>query len=113
MGINKYEKFVTDEIKDKIAVLLGKTGVGKSTFINCITEKRECIIGEGYQSCTKKIKHVDTLKDEFNFYFVDTPGLDDTEGDENNIKQLNEIKNKVSPIVSATSIRVAFGCSFR
>ena len=29
-----------DEFKDKVSVLLGITGVGKSSFINAITKKR-------------------------------------------------------------------------
>ena len=59
MGIKSYENLLVDEIKDKIAVLLGKTGVGKSSFINCITNKEECKVGKKYNSCTHELKHVD------------------------------------------------------
>ena len=94
MGINFYEKIVLDELRDKVVVLLGKTGVGKSSFINSITNKSDCKIGKNYESCTKKIQHVDTLKDGCNFYFIDTPGLDAAKGDEKNINQLNESRRK-------------------
>lgn len=81
-----------DEIKDKVAVLLGHTGAGKSSFINCITKKNECKIGNEAESCTSKIQQVDTAFNGFNFYLVDTPGLDDGKGDEKNIQQLDEVK---------------------
>ena len=46
MGNQTYEnKFKMDEIKDKVVILLGKTGDGKSSFINSITKKNECKVG--------------------------------------------------------------------
>ena len=46
MGNQTYEnKFKMDEIKDKVVILLGKTGDGKSFFINSITKKNECKVG--------------------------------------------------------------------
>ena len=96
MGLfeSSLEKFEMDEIRDKIAVLLGKTGVGKSSFINCITGTNKCKIGNTTDSCTKNISQVDIAKNGFNYYFVDTPGLDDGKGDENNIKELDSLKKK-------------------
>lgn len=87
-----------DEIKDKVAILLGNTGVGKSSFINSITNKKLCKIGDDAISCTKKILQVDTNSNGFNYYFVDTPGLDDGEGDEKNIKELDSLKSKYPQI---------------
>ena len=57
MGIHYFEQFFSqmDEIKDKIAVVLGITGVGKSSFINCITKKNICKIGNEANSCTNKL----------------------------------------------------------
>ena len=97
MGSQSYEnKFndKMDEVKDKIAILLGITGVGKSSFINCITKTTRCKVGDDTKSCTQAIMQSDMSKDGYNFYFVDTPGLDDGEGDEKNIKQLDSIKKK-------------------
>ena len=42
----------------------------------------------------KKISQVDISINGFNYYFVDTPGLDDGKGDENNIKELDTLKKK-------------------
>ena len=97
MGLKTYEsKFneQIDEVKDKISILLGITGVGKSSFINCITNTNRCEVGNSTKSCTQKIMQSDMFKDGYNFYFVDTPGLDDGEGDEKNIEQLKSIKKK-------------------
>jgi len=93
MGSQCFEnKFVMDEIKDKVVILLGITGVGKSSFINSITKKKDCKVGDTAKACTEKILQVDVSNDGYNYYFVDTPGLDDAKGDEKNITQLGNIK---------------------
>ena len=95
MGNSCYEKkFVMDDIRDKISILLGITGVGKSSFINSITKKKECKVGDTPKACTQKINQSDISNEGYNFYFVDTPGLDDGEGDEKNIAQLDDLKKK-------------------
>lgn len=95
MGNQNYEnKFILDDIRDKTSVLLGLTGVGKSSFINAITQKNNCKVGDSINACTKKINQSDINYDGYNFYFVDTPGLDDGEGDKENINQLGDLKKK-------------------
>ncbi len=37
---------------------------------------------------------VKLFEDGFNFYFIDTPGLNDADGDSENIQQIKKIKNK-------------------
>ena len=37
---------------------------------------------------------VKLFEDGFNFYFIDTPGLNDADGDLENIQQIKKIKNK-------------------
>lgn len=99
MGNNNFQNnFQLDDIRDKVAVLLGQTGVGKSSFINCITKKNECKVGNDTKSCTRKLQHCFISHNEFNFYFIDTPGLDDGEGDDLNINELDGLKSKLPKI---------------
>ena len=95
MGNQNYEnKFILDDIRDKTSVLLGLTGAGKSSFINAITQKNNCKVAPTIKACTKKINQSDINYDGYNFYFVDTPGLDDGEGDKDNINQLGDLTKK-------------------
>ena len=69
MGCKAYEnKFVMDEIRDKISILLGITGVGKSSFINAITKKKECKVGDTTKACTQEIKQADIGNEGYNFF---------------------------------------------
>ena len=80
--------------KDKFIILLGETGVGKSTFINSITESSKCKVSNGAKSCTKDINIVKLFDSGYNYYFVDTPGLNDSMGDSNHISLLKKISKK-------------------
>ena len=80
--------------KDRVIVLLGETGHGKSTFINKITNSTQCKVSPRANSCTKNIQMVKLFEDGFNFYFIDTPGLNDADGDLENIQNIKKIKNK-------------------
>lgn len=74
-------------------IVLGETGVGKSSFINAITRKNNCKIGNESKACTINFKIESTLHNQDNYFFIDTPGLNDAKGDEKNI---NEIKTSLS-----------------
>ena len=69
------------------AILMGKTGHGKSTLCNLLSNSEEFVISDSTQSCTKEIK----LKTFFNhenqakISIIDTPGLSDSHGDDNKI----------------------------
>lgn len=92
MGIfSSNTNYVLDDDRDKVVVLLGKTGVGKSSFINSITKKKECTIGNTSKSCTKNLKRVNRTFDGYNYYFIDTPGLDDASDEDKNIQKLGDL----------------------
>ena len=93
MGGDPYRNFKMDEQRDRAIALLGKTGAGKSSFINSITKKNECKVGKNAKSCTSKIQIVQKLIDNKNFYFIDTPGLDDGKGDDKNIAELEKLRD--------------------
>lgn len=78
--------------REKIVCLLGETGNGKSTFINQISKKNECIEGDTPEAVTTEPKMVNYDYDGYNYYFIDTPGLNDKKGDDENLKQLNSLR---------------------
>lgn len=86
--------------KRKIILVIGLTGQGKSSFINFMTDKTECIVSDLGTSCTKDYKIVDTIYGNANkeLYFVDTPGLDDADGDKENIEEIKKFSNTIPRI---------------
>ena len=80
--------------KDRVVVLLGETGAGKSTFINSITNTNKCKTSHSSKAYTDQIQIVKYFEDGYNFFFIDTPGLNDANGDDKNVEQIQKIKNK-------------------
>ncbi|KAF7970677.1 hypothetical protein HWV62_23270 [Athelia sp. TMB] len=66
--------------EDRIVVLMGPTGAGKSTFINYATKQGGSTVGHSLSSETSEIRAVRYLHPDDNrpVIFVDTPGFDDT-----------------------------------
>lgn len=93
MGGGPYRNFKMDEQRDRACALLGITGVGKSSFINSITKTKECEVGKKSTSVTSKIKVIQKLFNGKNYYFIDTPGLDDGKGDKSNISELEKLRD--------------------
>jgi len=88
------------EVNDrrKIILVIGITGTGKSSFINFMTNKEECKVSNEAEACTKDYKMVDVYDKGTIYWFVDTPGLDDSQGDQSNIKELMKFRNAVPRI---------------
>ena len=87
-SIVKYRNMQINESLEKVFVLLGETGVGKSSFINGITKTQDCDVGDDASSCTKKIMMTNTIINGTNYYIIDTPGFQDSKIEEEKIIQI-------------------------
>lgn len=76
--------------KHLICLALGKTGVGKSSFINAITGKQDCTVSSEGKACTTIYNIIETERIGQKLVFIDTPGLMDAKGDGNNIKTITD-----------------------
>ena len=105
MGTNNYKSPIINKIKDKIIIVLGLTGVGKSSFIYCITKNNKYCKAIDINHPRK----VNLGKEGYNFYFVDTPGLDGGYGEQNEaiFPQLNELRNLL-PQINAFILCLSF-----
>ena len=100
-------------------LLLGKTGVGKSTLSKILSENQSIKIGDSLNSETKISNSYDCEFDNFKFTLIDTPGYDDSNGNDaknySHIKQyLTSTSHKIKGIVLLFSFQESrFGESHR
>jgi len=86
--------------KENCFILLGKTGTGKTSLLNLIYGENVGTVGYESKSETK-ISSYYCIKEEINsekFYFsiIDTPGLYDSDGVQNDIKMKDNTKDLIS-----------------
>lgn len=84
---------MSSEYKENTYIVLGITGVGKSTLIKVLSDDPTIVIGETYKSCTKKCSYHDCNFGSFKYCLIDTPGFEDTEGEAEDEKNFEFIKN--------------------
>jgi hypothetical protein len=80
-------------IKESYFVIVGLTGVGKSTFVNAISNKKCCRVSVKGKSMTQNHQLIRFSQNHHTFYVVDTPGLGDSQ---NNERVINELKTLLS-----------------
>ena len=88
----------TEESQDISSIIIvGETGTGKSSFINNLCQTPKCKVGLGLDSETEEVLGVKCEGYYKDIFMIDTPGLNDSNGeeqDERNINLMNQfIKN--------------------
>ncbi|KFZ01994.1 hypothetical protein V501_09696 [Pseudogymnoascus sp. VKM F-4519 (FW-2642)] len=68
---------IEDQRKPIVIAVFGKTGTGKTSFINAVTG-RSLKVGHGLTSCTEDVLAVSCRIGSENIILVDTPGFSDT-----------------------------------
>lgn len=86
--------------KDNGFILVGKTGVGKTSLLNVIFEDEVGKVGHSSKSETKKSNYY-CIKEKLNkeiifFCVIDTPGLYDTNGIDDDINQKKDIQKLIA-----------------
>ena len=85
-----------DYINESYFAVVGLTGAGKSLFLNAISGYNSCIVASSGKACTQKNQLVSFVYNNHRFNALDTPGLDDTDNNQEKIKMLKNIL-KVHP----------------
>ena len=75
---------------DNCFLLLGRTGVGKSTLTKILSEDQSIVIGDSLKSQTQETNCYNCEIDNFKYCLIDTPGYDDSNG--NDQKNYGDIK---------------------
>ena len=84
----------------KYILVIGMTGAGKSSFVNFMTDKSDddgCKVSNLALPCTQEYQRIECIHSIGSSYkilhFIDTPGLDDPNGDKKNIEELIKFRN--------------------
>lgn len=80
-----------DYINESYFAVLGLTGVGKSSFLNAISDSESCEIGNSGKSCTQTNQLVSFVFNNHRFNAIDTPGLDDSDNDDEKVNALKKV----------------------
>ena len=70
---------------------IGKTGAGKSSFMNAISDSTCCVVSGKGKSCTQENKLVTFIYNNHRYCAVDTPGLDDSHDESGKINFIKKL----------------------
>ncbi len=95
------EKLQARQDKKFTFLLVGRTGVGKSSTVNSLMGKTVAVVGD-YEPCTREITKYDNELNGINFTIIDTPGLCDVFLEEvgNDYEYLERMRSDVSQVDS-------------
>ena len=83
-----------------IMAVMGKSGVGKSKFIQNFCELEDCITGDGANPTTKEVTLYETVKHSVFLQVIDTPGLADIVDERKKVsRDLSQITDKKADVL--------------
>lgn len=91
------EKLMGEKNKEFHFLLVGRTGVGKSSTVNSLLGKKVAEVGE-YEPTTMDVKLFKSEIEGIRFTIIDTPGLCDDIDNDNDEKYLKMIKEKADKV---------------
>ena len=91
-------------------IILGETGTGKSTFINNLCHTPKCKVGLDLNSETEDVIGVNCDGEYKNIFMIDTPGLNDSNVEEQDERNINLMRNfmKINPRIKGIIILLKF-----